>query len=356
MVQQTPGEMPELPVEQLARFLLRCAQEDPALLARSNIGPPLGQRATPRTVPVAFREGPSRLPAARLGGDRQARENPEMEELVSIAVACARRAEDALQHARDVSNSARRRMSMVAVVTGCGVLAAAAAIVLDRHHVSIDPAFTEVAAAVRGVTDLQRKTVDQLDAVRSDVAALRDGDVADVPAGASSATSNVTRSADVPAAAPPASSVTPAVASTSPTPTVTQAAVVPAPQPPGDTPADTPVARGPDPLPPLLPPALAAAQPAAPVVAATDPGQADEPNVSPDDAATTDLALIDPPPAPPEDAHPALPGPPARAVRHVYRARYYRPVRPATYYRPSPPMLLAQVVANVRRNIYSIFH
>ncbi len=39
MVQINPSDLPALPVEQLAQFLLGCAREDPTLLARSNSGP-----------------------------------------------------------------------------------------------------------------------------------------------------------------------------------------------------------------------------------------------------------------------------------------------------------------------------
>jgi hypothetical protein len=41
----------------------------------------------------------------------------------------------------------------------------------------------------------------------------------------------------------------------------------------------------------------------------------------------------------------------------VYReARVYRPVRRVRYYIPSPPVVLAQMAADVRRNLYAIFH
>jgi len=51
MVQINPGDLPDLPVEQLAQFLLGCAREDPTLLARSNSGPVLRRDAEIR-VPL----------------------------------------------------------------------------------------------------------------------------------------------------------------------------------------------------------------------------------------------------------------------------------------------------------------
>jgi len=124
--------------------------------------------------------------------------------------------------------------------------------------------------------------------------------------------------------------------------------------------AEATSARGPDPLPPLLPPARGTGPqtlPMPPTVVGTEPAGA----VPAFDLATdgdSDMALVDPPPAPPADLQADDPAP-APVVRHVSRARVYRPVRRVTYSRPAPPtppMLLAQVVANVRRNIYSIFH
>src|SRR5665213_538558 len=48
MVQINPGDLPDLPVEQLAQFLLGCAREDPTLLARSNSGPVVQRNAEVR--------------------------------------------------------------------------------------------------------------------------------------------------------------------------------------------------------------------------------------------------------------------------------------------------------------------
>ena len=47
MVHMTQGGSPKLPVEKLAEFLLNCAKEDPALLARSNVDPIAGSIRAP---------------------------------------------------------------------------------------------------------------------------------------------------------------------------------------------------------------------------------------------------------------------------------------------------------------------
>src|SRR5262249_38404192 len=116
MVHMTPGDLPGLPVERLAQFLLGCAREDPTLLARSGateVGKPLGQplaqplgqplgeaRPEPRPDRLGQPLGQAR-PTARVLRSKPpqamplllrepgSRSDPELEELVSIAVACA---------------------------------------------------------------------------------------------------------------------------------------------------------------------------------------------------------------------------------------------------------------------------
>src|SRR5260370_20984049 len=102
------GTMPDdssgLPIERLARSLLACAREQPSLLIRS--------RAAAGALPGLIEElprlllRPAGLPPAPVGmrSDRI----PYLEELVSIAVATARQAEDAARHATDACAMARR--------------------------------------------------------------------------------------------------------------------------------------------------------------------------------------------------------------------------------------------------------
>lgn len=147
MVQMTTGDLPELSVEQLARVLLDCARDDPALLARSGpraVAPPDAATLLPPVPMPRPAAPPLNLPAAR--------SNPEVEELVSIAVNCARRAEDAVRHARQISAAANRRVSMAAVFAGCGVMAASIAIWFDWQGRIANP-LTPVVGALHAVTD-----------------------------------------------------------------------------------------------------------------------------------------------------------------------------------------------------------
>ena len=202
MVHMTPGDLPGLPVERLAQFLLGCAREDPTLLARSGtneIGRPESRARAPGTREPGAREPGARMPSLRASRNEPprsmplllrepgARSDPELEELVSIAVACARRAEDASRHARDVSLSARRRMTVVAAVTGAGVLAATISVVLDHNNGAATSRLADVASAVNGMNELQRRTVAQIAGVVSDITALRGGVGSGHPAGEASA-------------------------------------------------------------------------------------------------------------------------------------------------------------------------
>ncbi len=348
MVDMAPDDSPKLPVERLAQFLLGCAREDPTLLARSNIDP-IRRRGTGPRVPLSTRirlEKPAPLPLMMAA----ARKDPELEELVSIAVACARRAEDALQHARDVSAIAYRRMSMIAVVTGTGIMIAAAAVVLGRPVTPVEPRLTESAGVAQGVTG---PMAPQLVAMRSDVVAPRDTATSpDTRAAAAPARTATPAGMEQPDKPPAAELAMPPREPMPRTAPVTEAAVVTAAGiAPTSAAEQAPVSDSPvSPLPPDAPPqpdrdassgtlhqAEAPAGQTSPYVPGTEPMQT---------AASEDRAR---------------PVPPVRPADHSYRRRtyreahYYPPYRRATYVR-SPPMILGQVVADVRRNLYAIFH
>jgi hypothetical protein len=345
MVHMTPGDLPGLPVEQLAQFLLECAKDDPALLSRSSAQPVAGH-----AQPVIGREPGIRLPPVRppevppfplrLSTPRS---DPEMEELVSIAVACARRAEDALEHARQVSATARRRMSVVAMVTGFSVVAAAAVVWFDRNGAMADPRLAEVTSAMHGVSDLTRQTFTQLTAVRSDVAALRDS-----PPGGQAPIAAVADAVD------PAARVTTTDASG-------KRSVRPA---PAATPAGTATVASPQ----VAPNEVRAPEAAAPATEPQQAGSSDQsrpaqyatPVGAPAVVSTDPVAPTDSPVASPIEVDPAhSPASPRYHVarqRGYHEARGYRPAPRPRYYIPSPPVVLAQVVADMRRNIHAIFH
>lgn len=289
--------------------------------------------------------------------------DPELEELVSIAVACARRAEDALQHAREVSWMARRRMSAIAAVTSFGVLAASVGIGVEWYYRSPDAGIRAIASAMSGVSDLQRQTNAQLAEVRSDMAALHDSGspeqrptpvqqpVPVVTQGGSAAAAHdpLTRTAELAARQTPGSAAA-----------GTRAVAVAPPVGPA-VPEPTRMAEGPAPEPaPVVTRVAAATQ-----VASAAPAMRSAADVAggpkSSSAADAPASPIEQDQAPPDDQ--PLPtanaetNPPARAVTpHPVRHYYRPPVRRVIYYRIDPPYVVAQVVANVRRNLYEIFH
>jgi hypothetical protein len=351
----------------------------------------------------------ARLVAKKLQLRRpDARDDPELEELVSIAVACARRAEDAVQQAREISWMARRRMSVVGVV-GAGVLAASAVGVLDRYHatgelaqpgtasaflaapVTADPVPRPVESVPQAETspapsDLSAagrvsepaKLADRLpvpDAAKAvtemspPVIPSRSAPVTDTAASRPPASANPAAASAVAAASPPAGP-----------PAVGSAAA--AESPPANAPARASTAAP--------PPARAAVRVSPPVVAVPPPANVADSAPPPARVAEARAPLPSPSPTPlstghsgnssaaapaastiaaapatepasvgqqtvesasldalPLQAAPQAPHP----VRHARRA-----VRRVFYYPPGPGLLLAQVVYGVRRNLYEIFH
>src|SRR6516225_703694 len=108
MAESSQDEFSQFPVESIARFLSVCANEDPALVRRSRVPPAVAalDRIKMR-LPPPLRSSSPPPPAA---GDTSDDESAYLEELVSIAVASARQAEDAARQVRATGATARRRM------------------------------------------------------------------------------------------------------------------------------------------------------------------------------------------------------------------------------------------------------
>jgi len=339
----------------------------------------------------------ARLVAQKLQLRRpDARDDPELEELVSIAVACARRAEDAVQQAREISWMARRRMSVVVAVTGAAVLAASAVGVLDRYRLTgeVLPSSASAFIAAGPIGEAgSLGTAAVADPVSAPAAGqvlapARLADRPPVPDAARTVTQVLppvtpTRPAPIKvAAAPPpptAAAMPPPVSPLPPAPAPTAAPVsqpvsppAPAPvavaaaSPPQVSPAQVPIAAA-------VPPPAKVAEPATPPPAAEARASAPSPSLAPPSvgqignsstgvpaepamvatapvsepaqlgqSAVVSASLDTPLQGAPQTSHP---------VRHARRA-----TRRVFYYPPGPGVLLAQVVYGVRRNLYEIFH
>jgi hypothetical protein len=126
MVQMNREGSQRLPTEQLARFLMECARQDPALVGRSRPAQPAGAPAHRREVV------PKALFPIPLHAGTELTINRQLEDLVSAAVASAQQAEDAFRQAQEANRAAHRRMAVFAGIGVLGILVGLAGIA-DNH-------------------------------------------------------------------------------------------------------------------------------------------------------------------------------------------------------------------------------
>jgi hypothetical protein len=115
MDDETPKDSARSPVEQFARFLMVSAKEDPSLLRRTPASP----------VPIPFLDRVRDLPAMlypQPEPDGKSKTDPYLEELVALAIASAREAEDASREAHAAIARARRGTLALASVAALGIL------------------------------------------------------------------------------------------------------------------------------------------------------------------------------------------------------------------------------------------
>ncbi len=320
-------DSPTPPIEALAGPVDRSAR--PIVPSFSRLA------ATSDAVDQTARLAAQRLQLRRSDG----RDDPELEELVSIAVACARRAEDALQQAREISWMARRRMSVVAAVTGAGVLAASGVGILDRYHAIGEHHLPTIASAVITGAPIAAPVLPAGPAPAP-------AEVASSSGGSTSAPTRPAPVLDALAVPPPAGLARPVpVAAAVPSPhepsaPVPVAAVVPPPVRQAESTPGINVGPGGSPATSVNPvaPAASIAQAGLPAPDGNSSGGV------PAGQSGVVSASLDVAPVPPaaQVSHP---------FRHVRRASHH-----VTYYVSVRGVLLAQVVYGVRRIIYEIFH
>jgi hypothetical protein len=114
MADTSADEFSQFPVESIARFLSVCGNEDPGLI----------RRARARTNVEMRPSAPAPRPEMR----RPAGQESYLEELVSIAIASARQAEDAARQVHSAGTSARRRMYAISAFGAVGLLVGAVAV------------------------------------------------------------------------------------------------------------------------------------------------------------------------------------------------------------------------------------
>jgi hypothetical protein len=190
MIRAKPDDFVRLPADALAQLMLQCASDDPTLVKRSRS--PAKSVQVQTKLPSAAQDE-SRSPLTLLSNSDRATKQ-YLEDLVSIAVASAERADDVLNQANATRRRANRAVWAFASVAAVGVVVGSVGLVSSRSGNATDGKLTEIASEVRSLGAQQELTNHQLAVVRSDVsdeheatAAIQD---AATPARPDPATSN----------------------------------------------------------------------------------------------------------------------------------------------------------------------
>jgi hypothetical protein len=166
MIRATPDEFVRLPADALAQIMLQCASDDPNLVRRS--------RSPATSVPVQTKlpsaaQHESGSPLTLLASSDRATKQ-YLEDLVSIAVASAERADDVLNQANATRRKANRAVWAFASVAAVGVVVGTVGIVSSsRSGNATDGKLTEIASEVRSLGAQQEQNNHQLAVVQSDV-------------------------------------------------------------------------------------------------------------------------------------------------------------------------------------------
>jgi hypothetical protein len=148
MVYRRSDEGFGLQVEQIAQMLVQAGQRDPSLLGRSQV-----------TAAGSLGEGASeRRPLMSVEHHLAAPADPYMEQLVSIALASAHRAEDASELASQTSRIAKRSAALFTVLGAIGGLAGIAGIVDHRFNDRLASGMVAIASDDQPLVESQRPT------------------------------------------------------------------------------------------------------------------------------------------------------------------------------------------------------
>jgi hypothetical protein len=149
MIYRRTDEAIELPVEQIAQMLAQAGRSNPVLLSRSQV------TSTGRVSERASERRPLMSVEAHLA----AAADPYMEQLVSIALASARRAEDALQQASQSGRAAKRSTRLITVLGAIGGLIGIAGLI--DHRFNNGPESAAVTGNDQPVAEAQRPAGDR---------------------------------------------------------------------------------------------------------------------------------------------------------------------------------------------------
>jgi hypothetical protein len=188
MVQMSPEEPPQQPVDELARLLMDAARADPTLLNRVQAFRQrgLGEHSAGLPATVRARQCATQIPSAPLVARSDTDEY--LEQLVSLAVSSAQRAEDALRSVGGNNRVSRRMMAAAAGIGAVGVLIGIIGVADGRLIHRSDARLTQVVSEARVLADVQQQTSGQASQLRAR-AADQSADVGSTPRDAGAATS-----------------------------------------------------------------------------------------------------------------------------------------------------------------------
>jgi hypothetical protein len=189
MLEITPEEPPEQSAEALARSLMDAALADPTLTSRAHELPGSGLGAPSAGLPAAA-PGPARSRLfQRTPLLARSATSQYLEELVSIAVTSAQRAEDLLHAVGKTARFGRRAIGTVVGIGALGILVGLMGIADKRLSDRSAARLTQVAGEMRALADLQQRTGGEVAQLQAQVAEehvrpAKTSQDADVPASA----------------------------------------------------------------------------------------------------------------------------------------------------------------------------
>jgi hypothetical protein len=246
MVEMTPGGSIQHSADELARLLTDAALTDPRLLqhprmfrARELCAQSTGLRSVGHDRPRSTKIQSGLLPS-RPDTDEY------LEQLVSIAVASAQRAEDALQSAGKSYRINRRTSTAAAGIGALGVLVGIIGIADKRLIDRADVRLTQITTEVRTLADVQQQTSGQLTQLRTqpfDVGSAPRGSSSPTPVGAPDQAADEHPGAPDQTAVNALSNVETASSGVTPTPAAASVSAAALPAPSHDLPGDAPAGQ-----------------------------------------------------------------------------------------------------------------
>jgi len=170
MTRAEPDDFVQPPVDVIAQFILKDALDDLSLVKRTRGSANLLRTNSAQPPAVRQKYG---LPLT-LAADTDLANKRYLEDLVSIAVASAERADNTLMQANATHARAMRTVGVFAAIATVGVATGVLGMVVARGGRAADQKLVEVAGQVQSLEQQQQSANHLLAAVKSEVAGQRE--------------------------------------------------------------------------------------------------------------------------------------------------------------------------------------